>query len=163
VEAIVADGSREQLSFRERCLLPSDLDLQTRNDDDLAICGATDLRHSRGGSTTPFVHEPFKVLSEPLAQLRSRLMSRVEQELQCFSIDIAGPSLERSLSDATHGNCHLLLALGPTIERLTAFAEVIERCGDRIVLGYRPVDSVCLQPVVLSINGAIATQHGIEA
>src|SRR5688572_26313938 len=70
---------------------------------------------------------------------------------------------ERSLPDATHGNCHLLLPLGLTIERLTAFAEVIERCRDRIVFGYRPVKSVCLQPVVLSINGAIATQHGIEA
>src|SRR5439155_24776235 len=75
----------------------------------------------------------------------------------------AGPNFERSLPDATHGNCHLLLALGPTVERLTAFAEVIERCGGRIVFGYRPVDSVCLQPVVLSINSAIATQHGIEA
>ena len=74
-----------------------------------------------------------------------------------------GPNFERSLPDATHGNCHLLLALGPTIERLTAFAEVIERCGDQIVFGYRPVDSVCVQPVVMSINGAIATQHGIEA
>ena len=85
--------------------------------------------------------------------------------LECvpLRLDLAGPNFERSLPDATHGNCHLLLALGPTIERLTAFAEVIERCGDRIVFGYRPVDSVCLQPVVLSINGAIATQHGIEA
>jgi hypothetical protein len=43
-----------------------------------------------------------------------------------------GPEFERSLPDATHGHCHLLLALGLTIERLTAFAEVIERCGDRI-------------------------------
>ena len=53
----------------------------------------------------------------------------------------------RLLSDATHGNCHLLLALRLTIQRFTAFAEVIERCGDRIVLGYRPVEAVCLQPV----------------
>ena len=68
----------------------------------------------------------------------------------------------RLLSDATHGNCHLLLALRLTIQRFTAFAEVIERCGDRIVLGYRPVEAVCLQPVVLSINRAIAPQHGIE-
>jgi hypothetical protein len=85
--------------------------------------------------------------------------------LECvpLRLDLAGPNFERSLPDATHGNCHLLLALGSTIERLTAFAEVIERCGDRIVFGYRPVDSVCLQPVVLPINGAIATQHGIEA
>src|SRR5215471_18782571 len=78
-------------------------------------------------------------------------------------VDLAGSNFERSLPDATHGNCHLLLALGPTIERLTAFAEVIERCGDRIVLGYRPVKAVCLHPVVLSINRTIATQHGIEA
>ena len=84
---------------------------------------------------------------------------------ECVSrrLDLADPDFERSLPDATHGNCHLLLALGLTIERLTAFAEVIERCGDRIVFGYRPVHSVCLQPVVLSINGAIATQHGIES
>jgi hypothetical protein len=74
-----------------------------------------------------------------------------------------GVHFERSLPDATHGNGHVLLALGLTIDRLTALAEVIQRGGDRIVFGYRPVKSVCLQPVVLSINGAIATQHGIEA
>src|SRR5262249_16682349 len=78
-------------------------------------------------------------------------------------LDRAGPDLERSLPDAAHGNCHLLLSLGLTIERLTAFAEVIERCRDRVVLGYRPVKAVCLQPVVLAINGTVATQHGIEA
>ena len=83
----------------------------------------------------------------------SRLMAGV-QKISRF---------ERSFPHATHGNCHLLLALWLTIERLTAFAEVIERRGDRIVFGYRPVDSVCLQPVVLSTTGAIATQHGIEA
>ena len=65
--------------------------------------------------------------------------------------------------DATHGNRHLLLALGLTIERLTAFAEVIERRGDQIVFGCRPVKSVFLHPFVLSINRAIATQDGIEA
>lgn len=95
---------------------------------------------------------------ESLAQLRRSRSGRLSG--WCSGAD---PNLERSLPDATHGNGHLLLALGSTIERLTAFAEVIERCGDRIVFGYRPVDSVCLQPVVLSINGAIATQHGIEA
>src|SRR5262245_8656258 len=79
------------------------------------------------------------------------------------TIGSAGPNFERSLPDATHGNCHLLLALRPTIERLTAFAEFIERCAARIVFGFRPIDSVCLQPVVLSINGAIASEHGIEA
>ena len=95
-----------------------------------------------------------------LTEMRLNSLTRVRSLIR---VVLAGPNVERLLPDATHGNCHLLLPLRLTIERLTAFAEVIERCGERIVLGYRPVKSVCLQPVVLSINGAIATQHGIEA
>ena len=73
------------------------------------------------------------------------------------------PQEEASLPDAPDGNCHLLLALGLTIEPLTAFAEVIERCAVQIVVGCRPVKSVCLQPFVLSINGVVPRVHGIEA
>ena len=72
------------------------------------------------------------------------------------------PSGARLVSDATHGNRHLLLALRLTIDRLTAFAEVIERCGGWIVFGCRPVKSVRLQPIELSIDRAIAPQDDIE-
>src|SRR5687768_13810292 len=73
------------------------------------------------------------------------------------------PTALSGRSDAPHRDGHLLLALRLPIERLTAFAEVIERGGARIVLGCRPVKSVRLQPIVHSINRAIATQHGVEA
>ena len=87
------------------------------------------------------------------------VIARPHRKCVPLPLDLAGPTSERSLPDATHGDCHLLLALGPTIERLTAFAEVVQRCGDRIVFGYRPVDSVCLQPVVLSINRAAISRR----
>ena len=89
--------------------------------------------------------------------------AQAERAIRGVLTTIADTNFERSLPDAAHGHCHLLPALGLTIERLTAFAEVIERCGDRIVLGYRPVKAVCLQPVVLSVNRAIAPQDSIEA
>src|SRR6188472_2897617 len=63
-----------------------------------------------------------------LTKMRLNSLTRVRSLIR---VDLAGPNFERSRPDATHGNCHLLLALGPTIECLTAFAEVIERCGDR--------------------------------
>ena len=66
------------------------------------------------------------------------------------------------LPDTTNGNRHLLLTPRLTIERVTALAEVIEGCGRRIVVGPRPVKTVCLQPVVLSVNRPVATEHGIE-
>jgi hypothetical protein len=56
---------------------------------------------------------------------------------------ISGPNFERLVPNATHGDRHLLLALEMTIERLTAFAKVIERCGHRVAFRYRPVNSVC--------------------
>ncbi len=38
---------------------------------------------------------------------------------------LADPNCERSLPDAAHGHSHLLLALRLAVERLTAFAEVM--------------------------------------
>src|SRR5688500_10472562 len=87
-----------------------------------------------------------------------RAKVRGQRQVKGTRAKAKGKSRTASLPDASGGNRHLLLTLGLTIEPLTAFAEVIERCGDRIVFGCRPVRPVCLQPVVLSINGAIATQ-----
>jgi hypothetical protein len=43
-----------------------------------------------------------------------------------------GPELSALLRDTSHGECHLLLAIAVTIERLPAFAKVVEPCTGQI-------------------------------
>lgn len=53
---------------------------------------------------------------------------------------------EPLLPHTPHGNGHLLVALGPTMERSAALAEVVKRSGGRIVVRRRPVKPVRLYP-----------------
>src|SRR4029453_6498049 len=83
--------------------------------------------------------------------------------MRSTTIGSADPNFERSLPDATHGNCHLLLALHVSTESLTAFTKVIEKRTGRTVVRGRPVEAMSFQPFIPAIGGSTAAEHGVES
>ena len=68
-----------------------------------------------------------------------------------------------SLPDTTNGKCPLFLATGLAIERQASLCEVVIHGVGRIAFRCGPVETVGLQPRVLGIAGAAATEQGIES
>jgi hypothetical protein len=60
------------------------------------------------------------------------------------TFEVTQQGVARSLPDTPNGDCHLLLALGLTVESLPVLAEVVIRGAARIVVRCRPVKPVRL-------------------
>jgi hypothetical protein len=80
------------------------------------------------------------------------------------AVDVSrdGTELQSSLTDATHGSSHLLLASTMAIESLPALAKVVEPRSGRTSLRCGPVEPVGRQPFVPTIGHARTPEHSIE-